>query len=257
MMALDSLNNLNTFPLKNLDSFVVECNLHGIREINITGSNTDPLLYKHLLKLKLYLKENIPDLIFGIRTNGVLALEKPDDMLLFDKASISVTSFDEELYNKTMGMGKPPDVKKIIYLMNGKPVKLNVVMCPETVNTNDILKTLDEAASLGIQKVNLREPYGQPHIGDPLRRLGNPHKFVYGMPCYHYKGVEVVIWDVHWVEVESVNLYANGEVSVTYPVTKGHDPVNGKVVPQHNFNFSGRVHEQWLKTRKTTRHGIS
>ena len=50
--------------------------------------------------------------------------------------------------------------------------------------------------------------------------------------------------DVHYVEVESVNLYANGRVSITYPITKGYDP-SGVVFPQFTFP-GGRVHEQWL-----------
>lgn len=250
MMALDSLNNLDIFPLKSLDAFINECNMHGIREINITGSNTDPLLYKHLLKLKLYLLSKIPDLVFGIRTNAVLALSKPEDMLLFDKVSISITSFNPDLYQKTMGMGVPPDIESIIVLLGNRPTKLNVVMCPETVKSNDIFNTLDKAASLGIKKVNFREPYGQPHIGNPLVELGEPSKLVYGMPCYNYKGIEATVWDVHWVEVESVNLYANGEVSITYPVTKGHDPIDGKVEGQENFRFSGRVRKQWVQYEK-------
>lgn len=247
MMVLDRLNNLDRFPLENLDSFIEECNIQGVREINVTGSNTDPLLYKHLIKLKLYLKANVPDLVFGIRTNGVHALRRSEDMRLFDKASISITSFDPELYRVTMGTGSVPDMAGILELMGERPVKLNVVMCPETVDSGDILKTLDKASELGIKKVNLREPYGQPHIGNPLEFMGKPCKKIYGMPCYTYKGVEVVIWDVHWVEVESVNLYANGEVSVTYPVTRGHDPAGGKVEPQSRFRYSGRIRKQWIK----------
>jgi hypothetical protein len=52
--------------------------------------------------------------------------------------------------------------------------------------------------------------------------------------------------DVHYVEVESVNLYANGQVSITYPITKGYDP-SGEVLPQYRFP-GGRIHEQWLET---------
>jgi len=36
------------------------------------------------------------------------------------------------------------------------------------------------------------------------------------MPRYDYKGVDVTYWDVHYVRVESVILYANGNVSLDY-----------------------------------------
>lgn len=67
---------------------------------------------------------------------------------------------------------------------------------------------------------------------------------VLGMPSYNYRGMSVTYWDVHYVEVESVNLYANGSVSITYPITKGYDP-SGLVLDQSHFP-GGRIHEQWL-----------
>ena len=56
MMALDPINNLSRWPLKGMREFLGHCLGHGIREINVTGSNTDPLLYEHTRKLKDLLK---------------------------------------------------------------------------------------------------------------------------------------------------------------------------------------------------------
>ena len=114
MMALDSLNNLNKWPLKNIDVFVDECLEKGISEVNVTGSNTDPLLYDHMNELYEYLKDRIPNLKFGLRTNGVLLESRPDRWKMFDKLSISITSLDPEMYCRTMGMGTPPNVEKIL-----------------------------------------------------------------------------------------------------------------------------------------------
>lgn len=245
MMALDPLNNLDVFPLANLDVFVEECNKRGINEINITGSNTDPLMYKHLPALREYLDAHIPNLIFGLRTNGVLATRRPDLVRLFDNFSVSITSFDPDLYRLTMGMGTPPDIKAIMKDAGDIPIKLNVVMTPETVESGDILKTLEIASSLGVPVVNLREPYGQPHIGDPLegklKRVGT----VLGMPEYNINGMQVVVWDVHYVEVESINLYANGEISTDYAVSLGHCSKTGEVKDQSHFK-AGRKRQQWV-----------
>lgn len=245
MMALDPLNNLKQWPLKNIDAFVADCLSHNISEINLTGSNTDPSLYRHIPELKKYLAEHIPNLKFGIRTNGV----NSDEELWkwFDKGSISITTLDPELYKKTMGCGTPPDLKRILKITEGKNVKANIVLCPETVNTGDIFDTLDSLVELGFTKINLREPYGQPEVGDPISDASIRVADVFGMPTYQYKGALVTYWDVHYVEVESVNLYANGEVSTTYPVTKGHCPVTGDVKGQEYFHTSGRVRDQWIK----------
>jgi len=256
MPGLEAIDNLDTWPLPGMDEFLASCKTHGVKEINLTGSDTDPLLYRHLPKLCSFLRQEIPDVVLGIRTNGVLAIARPDLWALFDKGSISITTFDQELYVKTMGSGHPPDLRAILALPGelSKHLKINVVLCPETLSdghNSDLVKTLDILNSKGIRKVNLREPYGQPHIGDPLEALDYVKTGDrLGMPFYQFGTMDVMYWDVHYVEVESVNLYANGNVSETYPVTAGHDPVLGKVVDQSHFNGSGRQFEQWRNKRK-------
>jgi pyruvate-formate lyase-activating enzyme len=262
MMVLDPLNNLAEWPLKNIGSFIERCLERNVKEINLTGSNTDPLLYKHIPALVDFLRQAIRDVKVGIRTNGAKYPESETYLPLFDKVSISITSFDPALYRATMGSGNPPHLRSLIRDLK-VPVKVNVVLCPETVTNGDYIKTLFTLAESGIEVVNLREPYGQPHIGDPLEHLVGKHDSrlakiygdtgikrlndVFGMPSYDVFGMRVTYWDVHYVEVESVNLYANGVVSETYPITQGHDPVTGKVEGQEHFTKSGRVREQWTK----------
>ena len=241
MMALDAINNLDQWPLKNIDYFIDQCIKHNINEINVTGSNTDPLLYQHLDKLHSYLSHKINNLVFGIRTNGISF--QPHHWQLIDKLSISITSLDNDLYLKTMGCGQPPNIEFIIN--QHKPLKINTVLCPETVNSGDVFNTIYQLADLGIQTINLREPYGQPHIGNPLSSWICDY-LTHGMPTYIVQDCHVTYWDVHYVEVESVNLYSNGKVSSTYPVSKGHCDTTGKVLSQDNFKVSGRVCQQWV-----------
>lgn len=268
MMTLDPLNNLHQWPLPGLEEFVQALCAKGIQEVNVTGSNTDPLLATNLEKLKDYLKDKLPNLIFGVRTNGVAIFSHPERWRLFDKGSISITSFDEDIYQRTMGQGKPPNLSCIqeLCLNNCGPswdkVKINIVLCPELFEQTqldyedefraDILNTLYQLNRLGITRINLREPYGQPEIGSRfIELLDKQIEFrrksaLFGNECWDYYGTEVVRWNVLYTEVESVNLYANGVVSTTYPVTQGCDPVNGKVEGQENFVRSGRVRSQWL-----------
>ena len=243
MMALDPLNNLNTWPLKNIDQFVAICLKHDVTDVNVTGTNTDPLLYQYVHELKLFLSEHIPKLTFGLRTNGVLALQRTDLWHAFDKASITICSLNTDIHRTMMGAGKPADIERIIALDPAKPVKVNIVLGPENFDL-DVINTILILVKLGIKTVNIREPYRQPHVGNPFRYC-NPDGHVLGMPYYMINGMKVTYWDVHYVEVESVNLYASGKVSVTYPISKGHCDETGKVLDQNNFKH-GRQQEQWL-----------
>lgn len=243
MMALDTLNNLDTWPLAGLDEFVNSCLSHNVREINITGTNTDPLLFQHHHALVEHLRTRIEGVTIGIRTNGVLATNKPDVWRLYDKASVTFPCFDPDVYQTQMGQGSPPDLWHICNMEGPGSLKINVVLDPAVVAV--LMGTLDGFADMGITRVNLREPYGQPRVGDPLEGKLNRTGTVLGMPQYEYRGISIVHWDVHYVEVESVNLYASGKVSVTYPITRGHDDETGEVLGQEHWTERGRHRDQW------------
>jgi molybdenum cofactor biosynthesis enzyme MoaA len=239
MMALDSLNNLNKLP-DNLSQFLEECIKRKVKEICVTGTNTDPLLYTKTFELLSEIRFQIVVPI-AIRTNGILY-----NRAIFgdyDKASITVCSFDKEIYRKMMGSGEPPNITRILKNHPKMPIKVNIVMGPENVDNGDIFKTLDILSGMDIIRVNIREPYGQPHIGNPMPAEKFDHHTL-GMPTYRWKGLQVTYWDVHYVEVESINLYANGRISLIYPITKGHDD-KGEVHEQSYFP-GGRIQEQWL-----------
>lgn len=246
MMALDPLNNLDEWPLSNIGQFVEDCLGKGIAEVDVTGSNTDPLLYKHTDRLANYLRERIPGLVLGLRTNGACTYGHEKVWALYDKGSVSVTSLREDIHRATMGQGKPANFWSILDVAPFLP-KVNVILCPETcIQSEDLRETIMSLSAWGIERVNLREPYGQPHIGDPMPQLGfGQVDTVLGMPVYEYENSRVTYWDVHYVEVESINLYANGRVSLAYPITKGHCDTTGEVLDQSFFRTSGRVRDQW------------
>jgi hypothetical protein len=249
MMALDALNNLNQWPLPGMDKFLEQCTERGVTEINLTGTNTDPLLYQHIRPLAERLRKWLPEVKLGLRTNGALALARPEDIAVFDKISLSVHSLNPSIYVKMMGSGHPPEIAQIIERWGDRiEFKVNIVLGPENTQTSDVASTITKLNKIGVKKINLREPYGQPHVGDIMKSMGfQQTDTLYGMPVYEvFGGCSIVYWDVHFVEVESVNLYANGHVSETYPITKGHDPATGDVKGQENFITSGRVREQWV-----------
>lgn len=241
MMALDAYNVLDRWPLENLGGFMEECERHSVREIYLTGTNTDPMLFRHCRELR----EALAKFTLGVRTNGVAIMANPERWECFDKASITICSLNPDVYRRMMGHGDPPPLKDILAMHGPSDIKINIVLGPENTNLRDgcVQDTLNELSLLGIKRVNLREPYGQPHVGDPL---AYKHKFgfAYGMPVHWWNGMMVTYWDVHYCEVESVNLYANGGVSIDYPITRGHSE-NGFVKEQALWNY-GRHNAQWV-----------
>jgi len=185
----------------------------------------------------------------------VAVLQRLGDWLLFDKASISITSFNKEIYAQTMGQGTPPDLNRIYELSDGMDIKVNIVLCPELFQNGDLWNTINTCISCGIRRINLREPYGQPNLSSITIKFMDAlfHRIpdLFGMPRWKYFQTEIIYWDVHYVEVESINLYSNGIISDTYPVTKGHDPVHGIVEGQEHFSKSGRVRPQWITINDT------
>lgn len=243
MMGLDKYNVLDQWPLKGLDEFIKKCKEQNIKEINLTGSNTDPLLYNHTLKLHDYLYKGLGYFFdFKVRTNAVANL---DNLSYFNSGSVTICSLDEDIYKKMMGTGSPPDLKEIInYTYNWSDLKINIVLGPENVG-DDLKKTLRKLIDHGVKRVNLREPYGQPRVGDPLDKDYSPNKYVFGNPVYLIDECQITYWDVHYTEVESINLYANGNVSEDYPITRGYDASLGEVLDQTHFQH-GRHLEQWI-----------
>lgn len=253
MMALDPYNNLDLWPLTSLDLFIAECAKHNINEVNLTGSNTDPLLYKHVYLLREYLDKRIPNLKFGLRTNGADDKSFIRNIDAFDKLSISITSFDPDIYKATMGCGSPPDLSKLLGYLTTQDVKINIVLCPEIYNNDsanwydtDLSETLFYLSTFSqVKRVNVRRAYGQPALQNPFNGF-QPECYTLGNPTYRIYGLQITLWDVHYTEVESVNLYANGIVSTTYPVTAGHHPT-GEVKGPEQFKTWGRKNEQWLR----------
>lgn len=247
MMALDALDTLDTWPLPGIDEFIEACRRRGVQEVNVTGTNTEPLLYRHTKPLTDYLRGRMPGVQLGVRTNGALS-NRLHLLRHYDKFSVTVCSLTNTDVNERMMGGPAPDMVEIISAtrragIDLQDIKVNIVLGPE--NIDELGSTIIEFAHLGIRRVNVREPYGQPRVGFERVCLtwGKPDHYVYGQPTWRIMGTEVTYWDVHYCEVESVNLYANGRVSEDYPITRGHDP-SGQVLSQIHFP-GGRIRDQW------------
>ncbi len=255
MMALDGENTLSAWPLPGLDDFLSACKRRRVRDVFVTGTNTDPLMFASAERLSAELRSNIPGARVGIRTNAA-ALRNYEQFLPYEMGSVTICSFNLGIYRAMMGSGAPPNIRHVVQFAREarwhEDPKVNVVLGPENLVQGDIFRSIEACDLAGVRRINLREPYGQPHVGNPLEHLEH-HRVddVHGMPTYLLGNAWVTYWDVHYCEVESVNLYASGRVSEDYPITRGHAE-GGDVRDQSNFK-QGRHNEQWVTLRRSAR----
>ncbi len=204
--------NLDLFPLRGQDEFVREVRRLGISEIVMTGTTTDPQLYRHEARLLESLRQELPDAKFSVHTNGALALRKMDVFNLYDRACISFPSFDRVTYAKMMGPGFVPDLEKILQHA-AIPVKVSCVLNEH--NIHEIPAFLSRCAAIGVRRVVLRKLFGETRRWEVLPGE-RPVRFYRENPVYDIQGMEVTYWDFDATTSSSINLFSDGTIGPSY-----------------------------------------
>lgn len=206
-------NNLNEFPLRNLDRFVDLLNRYGVTEVSFTGTTTDPQLYRHEARLLNWLRKRLsPAARFSLHTNGQLALPKINVVNRYNRVSLSFPSFNPDTYEKMTGSRRVPNLAQI--LQQAKvPVKISCIVTRH--NTAELPDFLARCHSLGVRRLVFRQPYGHTRprpLVDALPRRSTWR----GNPVYDYRGMEVTWWDFSQTTGRSLNLFSNGLISPHY-----------------------------------------
>jgi MoaA/NifB/PqqE/SkfB family radical SAM enzyme len=230
-----SLNrdNLALYPPRNLDRFLSLILEHQVRQVVLTGTNTDPQLYRHEGRLLAYLRRALPaGTAFSLHTNGRLALGKMALINAYDRVAISIPSFDADVYERMMGVSGVPDLGAI--LSRAKvPVKVSCVVTDD--NRGDVPRFLEECHSLGVRRLVLRKLMGEGRSWHDLIRLedvGPAFRGIYrGNPVYAWGDMEVTLWDFGRTEIRSLNLFSSGTISTAYLLTEAHAPGEDEPAP--------------------------
>ncbi len=214
-----SVNNLNEFPPRNLDRFIELISQHAIRQVVITGTTTDPQLYRHEARLLDLLRARLPpDTQYALHTNARLALKKLDTFNLYDRVCISLPTFNAETYVKMMGVRGVPDLAAIL---DRARVLIKVSCLINEHNFAEIPNFVAHGQRLGLKRLVLRQLYGErgewPTI-DGLTLRGEYR----GSPVYDYHGLEITQWDFDRSESTSLNLFSSGVISDTYLLAETH-----------------------------------
>lgn len=204
--------NLSVFPPRNWQRFVEEVRRLEIREIVFTGTTTDPHLYQHEEKLIERVRGDLPAVKLSIHTNGALSLKKISAFNAYDRACISLPTFDRDTYRKMMGVSQIPDLETI--LGRAKiPVKVSCVINEH--NAHEVDDFLDRLAELGVKRAVVRRLFGDGREWKILQHreaIGHYR----GNPTYEINGMEVTWWNFDTTTSRSINLFADGTIGSSY-----------------------------------------
>lgn len=210
--ARASEGNLDVFPPRGIDAFVEAVNAHRVREIVLTGTTTDPQLYRHEAELLALLRERLhPDARFSVHTNGALALRKMDVLNRYDRACVSFPSFRPETYEKMMGSRRVPDLTRIVREAR-IPVKVSCVL--DEHNVSELGEFAAQCRDIGVRRLVLRRLYGETREWTlPAWPVVGSFK---GNPVLDADGLEVTYWDFDDTRCQSLNLFPNGTLGTSY-----------------------------------------
>jgi MoaA/NifB/PqqE/SkfB family radical SAM enzyme len=208
--------NLHTFPLTGLDSFIEQLKQHNVRQISLTGTNTDPQLYAYEAELLDTLRRRIPDVRLSLHTNGRLALQKIETFNAYDRATISLPSFEPPTYYQMTGSPQVLDLAAIVR-QAAIPLKISTLLTEQ--NFAEIPTILARCRALGIRRMVLRKVYGETRDWQPFPDL-QPVRCFGGNPVYEVNGMEVTLWDFEASRVRCLNLFSDGSISESYQLTR-------------------------------------
>lgn len=209
-------DNLGIFPPRNWETFVSEVRRLEISEIIFTGTTTDPHLYRHEAELIARVRRDLPGAQVSIHTNGVLTLKKIREFNSYDRATISLPSFDPEIYRRVMGVGAVPDLARILKASE-IPVKISAVITEH--NVDDLDSFIAQLAEMGIRRMALRQLAGDSRRWSVLDDTA-PRAFYRGNPVFDWHGLEVTYWNFDTTQSRSVNLFSDGTIGDTYLLTR-------------------------------------
>jgi len=237
-------NTLDRFPPRNLERFLSLLRRHDVRQVVLTGTNTDPQLYPHEARLIALLREQLPSaplkpagqsklaaaqerkgpgshgdakgVQLSLHTNGQLALKKMAVFNQYDRVSLSIPSFDPDIYERMTGSRRVPDLARILQEAQ-VPIKISCILNEHNVAQQDTFLT--QCRALGIRRVVLRQLYGDTRVWDILPGRLPVRTYRHNL-VYDVDGMEVTYWRFEDTTSTSLNLFSDGTISTAYLLTR-------------------------------------
>jgi organic radical activating enzyme len=222
-------NNLRLWPLHGMERFVARLRSTRTPKVIFTGTRTDPQLYKHEQRLIDHLRAELPGVHLSLHTNGLLATRKLTAFNSYDSATVSLNSFDPEVYRRMHGVRDLPDLD-VLMREARIPVKLSCVLTEHNRHLVDAY--LQQAQALGVRRLALRYLFNAPAIQrPPIPALDHltPARYHQGNPVYELEGgLELTHWLFDTTTGRSLNLFSDGTLSEHYLLAKAPDMHTGR-----------------------------
>lgn len=213
--------NLDTFPLRNFDAFLKLIQEHSIPEVIFTGTTTDPLLYRHQNALLDIFEAETPETRRAIHTNGFLLLKRLDVFQRYTKCTLSLPSFNQEIFSIMMGTKQSVPNIQAISQSSSIPIKVSRIVDP----TNDFIQEtehfLETLSRTKVTRVAFRKLAGDMSSWDDtitqLEELWAKNIGKYkNNSIYKIHGIEITLWSFDTTDARSINLFSNGYISHEY-----------------------------------------
>jgi len=239
LLNIHNHNNVHFSEWKNFEQFLQQCKDANIKNLYITGQNTDALVYKYVGELIDYLQDE-HGFDVGIRTNGYLA-EKKIDIANKCKRSVgySIHSLSSDTNYSIMKREDIPDWDNI--LKNTNNCRVSIVLNRYNVKEMPALlwylAKFDNIKYIQVRKIStdtrleelqidrdIYEKFYKEEILDhvyPLGRIYAMYDF-YGATAYDIFGKEVIFWSTVETCIDSFNYFTDGTISNKYFVVEGY-----------------------------------
>jgi MoaA/NifB/PqqE/SkfB family radical SAM enzyme len=171
-------------------------------------------LYKYERNLINYIKNKLEtNTNLSLHTNGILALEKIDIFNSYDKASISLPSFNLKTYEIITKTRKKPNIKKIIK-KSKIPLKLSMLITH--YNIKEIPDYIKKSSELGIKRIAVRKLKGREKYY-PIEKMDPFYKYkqkkeIFGWSVYNISSIEVTICDFTKSKSRGLFLFSDGRL---------------------------------------------
>jgi molybdenum cofactor biosynthesis enzyme MoaA len=223
---------LHFYQWPNFYEFLKRCQAAGIKNIYLTGQNTDALLYRHAGELVDYLQESW-SFNAGLRTNGYRAPQMLDVVNKCRRSvGYSIHSLDPETNWKIMRRRDIPDWQSIIPAT--KNVRVSTVLNRHNAGEYfDLLKFVSQFENVKYIQTrrictDIREDYLIEDVRvyeEVFERVKKEFPLVghfYSAEVFKIFGKEVVFWRTVKTTIESFNYYTDGTINEEYFVIEGY-----------------------------------
>ncbi len=232
LYGLDHLND-HFMKWENFITFLNFCKANNIKQLYMTGQTADGLQYKYLDELVHFLQNNLQFLV-GVRTNGILALEKME-VIQSMRAEIgySIHSLDPETNYKMMGSHIMPDWDTIIPL-SGPNVRVSIVLTQYNISEFfDIVKYLSKFENVRyIQLRRISTDTRMELLKDDIIAYEEFYKeFTIAYPSdatfylaqqHTLYGKQLNFWRTVETSINSYNYFTDGTMSDMYFIVEGY-----------------------------------